>query len=114
MVIQHHHIDALGRRNRPMRKRAAVDADNEIVIARQPRHRLIIGAIALVNAVRDIKRRLLSHLAQVNQKQCRRRAAIYVVIGKDCNPLASFYRLEKPGGGLFHVLQAARIGEEVF
>ena len=113
MVIQHYHISALGRGDRPMRERAAVNADNQVVIARQTGHGGVIGAIALVDPVWNIQRRLLTHLPQIDHQQRRRRPAIHVIIGKDRNPLAPFHRLQETCGGGLHVLHPARVGQQL-
>ncbi len=88
MVIQHNHIRAFGCGDRAMRQGATIDTDDQIVIRRQRRHGLFVGAIPLINPVRHIKRRIMAHLAQPDQQQCGRAAAIDIIIGKDRNLFA--------------------------
>ena len=58
MVVQHHDIRRLRRRDRIMGKRAAIDAEDQVMILRQRRHRRLVRPIALVDPVGDIERGL--------------------------------------------------------
>ena len=89
MVVEDHHVRTPGSRNRVVAERSAIDADDQVVIARQRRHGGRVRAIALVDAVRDIKGGASPHLAQpVNEKRGRA-AAVDIVVGEDGNALVA-------------------------
>ena len=68
MVVEHDHI-AARRCNRFKRKRAAIDADDQIMIAPEGLHGGHIGAVTFVDAVGDIERRAASHGGQPDNQQ---------------------------------------------
>ncbi|EKD60398.1 MAG: hypothetical protein ACD_54C00771G0003 [uncultured bacterium] len=71
VVIQHHNI-TFCRRNRVVAERAAIDTQDQIMRGAQLGHRRNIRAVAFVNAVGDIERRLRPHRSQPDdQKRCR-------------------------------------------
>ena len=85
---------------------ATIDAHNQVVICGKRRHGGGVGAVTLVNAVWNIQRRIAPLTAQPVQKQCRRGAAIDIIIGENGNALARRRGIDQTLGGDGHVAQA--------
>ena len=94
MVINHHHIRALGigGGNGGITERAAIDAQDQIVIRAQLFHRRHIGAIAFFDAVRHIQGRVAPEKMQPVQQQSRRSAAVNIVIRENRDGLVAVQR----------------------
>ncbi len=112
MVVEHDHV-AAGGGDRLVAQRAAVDADDEVVAVAEPPHRRHVGAVALLDPVGDVERRVAAHRPQPAEDQRRRGAAVDVVVGEDGDPLAPVDRGEEPRRGAVHVAQARRVGHQV-
>jgi hypothetical protein len=96
-----------------MAEGAAIDADDEIVIARERRHGLLVGAIALVDPVGHVEGGARAHLAQPGQQEGGGGAPVDVIVGEDGDALAPLQGAQEAGRGLLHVAQGAGIGQEV-
>ena len=113
MVVQHDHVAGRGGGQRLVAERAAIDADDQLMLLRQRGDGGDVGAIAFVDTVGDIQRRLAPLLAQPVDQQRGRGAAIDIVIGKDGDALPGASGVGDAGGGRSHVAQAQRIGQQV-
>ena len=96
-----------------MRQRAAVDANDQVMVGGECRHGLVIGAIAFVDTVRDIERRAVAHVAQPDEQQRSGRAAIHVVVSENRDAFTFLESREKPRRRCLHIAQAAWVGQQV-
>ncbi len=96
-----------------MRERSAVNADDQAVILGQCRHGRFVGAIAFVDPVGDIKRRLAAHVAEPKMQKRPRGGAIDIIVRENGNTLACRHGLQDAFGGLAHVAQRLRIRQEI-
>ncbi len=113
MVVEDDDIRPLGGGDGVMAEGAAIDTDDEVVLSCKPRHRGHVRAIAFVDPVGDIERGIPPRRPQPGQEQRGRCTAVDVVIGEDGDPLAVRDRRQEPCCRPLHVLQAARIGQEI-
>ena len=113
VVIQHDDVGACRCGQGVMAQRAAVHADDQVVICCKGRHGGGVGAIALVDAVGDIESRVPPLAAQPVQQQGGRAAAVHVVVGEDGNAFAVDGRCHQPVRRDPHVAQGQRIGQQV-
>ncbi len=113
VVIENEHIGGAGGGDSFVRQRSTVDADDQIVIGGQRLHGRDVGAVALVDPVRDIKRRVPAHLAKPHKKLRGRGPAINVVIGEYRDPFSGLDSLNEAGRGWLHIAQCQGIGKEI-
>ena len=113
VVVKHDDVGACRSRQGLMAQRAAIDADDQVVVFRQGRHGGGIRAITFVDAVGNIQRGILALTTQPVQQQRSRGAAVHVVIGKDGNAFAVDGRRHQPFRRNPHVAQGQRVGQQL-
>ncbi len=94
------------------RQGAAVDADDEVVRPPELGHRRHVRAIALVDAVGDVERRLAPERPQPVDQQRRRGGAVDVVVAEDGDALPAGGGLGQPAGRPVHVGQRRGVGHQ--
>ena len=113
MVVEDDHVGPLGGGDGVVRKRAAVDAEDEVVGEGQGGHGGDVRAVALVDPVGDVERRGEAEVAEPGEEKGGGGASVDVVVGEDGDPFPARDGLEEAVGGGTHVLQRHRVGEEV-
>ena len=103
-----------GVRQRQMRRRAAIDGDDDphalVAQAQQSRG---VRAVALAQPVRDIDPGSRPDRRKEPRQQRRRGRAVDIVIAKDADRLAVVHRADEPRHGSIHVAQMRGIGQLV-
>ena len=116
MMVEHDDVGA-GRLRRVDRGRAvgaAVDGDDQRgAAADQLAHRLGIGAVAFEDAVGDVDFGRHAEMREEALEQRRRGRAVDVVVAEDRHALAPHDRVGDARGGLDHVGQRGRVGQQV-
>ena len=113
MVVQHDDVGARRGGQGVVAQRAAIDANDQVMACRQPGHGRGVRAIARVDAVGDIERRVPPLAPQPVQQKRGGTAAIHVVIGEDGDAFAIHRRRDQTFRGDPHVAQGQGIGQKV-
>jgi len=113
VVVEDHHVGPFGGGDGVVTEGAAVDAEDEVVAGGEAGHRGDVRAVAFVDAVGDVEGGFAPEMAEPDQEESRRGAAVDVVVGEDGDPFAGRHGAEEAVGGGGHVAQGEGVGQEV-